>query len=320
MKVLTKANDIEEMTTFLTDIQADSCMLTSWQASGGSRIIQKVCLTSVTGEEALTFQLIEDEKVKFVPAPVFYYCPLKKIIFKTTLEEVEGQDFKTSLPEEIKFLDEAEEQNLKDMFHTFHAEIQYVDGEGRANREDETIMVPGSGEANKYAETHLRGHVSGTDHIEDKEEDRNLSEQHISTKMSHRTSTDKIETKWAATSMSAHDQALFETELSFITLDEEDKMFEGKRAAPRAKPPEGKMVTVQIEDGSRPQSTHVLYDLSQGGIAFLVFSSDEYKAGETLHIKAFDTKNFETPMIAEIKSVREADAMGIQYKVGCAFA
>ncbi len=119
--------------------------------------------------------------------------------------------------------------------------------------------------------------------------------------------------------MSEHDAQLFATELSYITLDQEDKIYEGMRATPRAKPPEGKMVTVQVADESRPQSTLSLYDLSQGGLSFLVFAKEDFNVGEKILIKAFDINKFDRPMEAEVKIVREADDLGIQYKVGCQF-
>ena len=119
--------------------------------------------------------------------------------------------------------------------------------------------------------------------------------------------------------MSEHDADLFATELSYITLEQEDKIYEGMRAAPRAKPPEGKMVTVQVADESRPQSTLSLYDLSQGGLSFLVFAKEDFIVGEKILIKAFDINKFDKPMQAEVKVVREADDLGIQYKVGCQF-
>ena len=124
---------------------------------------------------------------------------------------------------------------------------------------------------------------------------------------------------WMSLGMNEHDANLIANELSYITLDEEDKMFEGMRAAPRAKPPEGKMVTLQSFDSTKAQVTLSLYDLSQGGLSFLVFAKDDFEIGEKIYIKAFDINKFETPMIAEIKAIREADDLGIQYKVGCQF-
>lgn len=127
------------------------------------------------------------------------------------------------------------------------------------------------------------------------------------------------EPDWLTKTMSEHDANLFNTELSYITLDEEDQLYEGVRATPRAKPPEGKMITVQVENDARPQSTYMLYDLSQGGLSFLVFTKDEFSVGEKVLIKAFDARKFETPIISEVKAIREADEMGIQFKVGCEF-
>ena len=125
--------------------------------------------------------------------------------------------------------------------------------------------------------------------------------------------------QWLTDSMSEHDAKILSEELSYITLEEEDQMFEGMRATPRAKPPEGKMITVQVEKDARPQASYMLYDLSQGGLSFLVFTKDEFSVGEKVFIKAFDTKKFETPIISEVKAIRDADQLGVQFKVGCEF-
>lgn len=132
---------------------------------------------------------------------------------------------------------------------------------------------------------------------------------------------DRIETKMKGkiTPRSESDQAFFEQELSYVTLDEEDKKYEGQRNAPRAKPPEGKMIIIQTKDGSKPQETLPLYDLSRGGMGFMTFSESAYAKGEVLNVYGFDNKNFDEPMFAIIRSVREADEMGIQYKCGCQF-
>lgn len=124
---------------------------------------------------------------------------------------------------------------------------------------------------------------------------------------------------WMSLGMNEHDANLIANELSYITLDEEDKLFEGMRSAPRARPPEGKMVTLQSFDNSKAQVTLSLYDLSQGGLSFLVFAKDDFDVGEKVYIKAFDVNKFETPMVAEVKAIREADDLGIQYKIGCQF-
>lgn len=229
------------------------------------------------------------------------------------------------------------------------SDFNFINGEGRANNTDELnkTLVEGEGRANQIDEVerikgeknsgidetqHMvlntenatdkidnnREGSTSTDHISTMQEGQTSTE-HMNTRTSSKASNEKISTAWHVKSMSKSDAALFEKELSFITLDEEDKKFEGQRSTPRARPPEGKMVTVEVSDQSRPQSTHPLYDLSQGGFAFLVFAKDEFNTGEDVMIKAFDTKKFDVPMNAKVMAVREADEMGIQYKVGCQF-
>ena len=129
----------------------------------------------------------------------------------------------------------------------------------------------------------------------------------------------EIEDGWYENSMSVHDIDLFKAELASITLEDEDKIYEGMRTSPRSKPPEGKMVLVQPASEARAQSSFLLYDLSQGGFSFLVFSKEEFSIDEHIVIKAFDTKKFDVPMKGIVKSIREADDLGVQYKVGCMF-
>lgn len=118
---------------------------------------------------------------------------------------------------------------------------------------------------------------------------------------------------------SQRDKDIFEQELSFISLDEEDKIYADKRDAPRARPPAGKKVVVEPADGSGHEGSYSLFDLSRGGLAILVFSENAYEAGQTVHIKAFDDKVLDEPMVAEVKSVRPADEQGMQFKVGLQF-
>lgn len=118
---------------------------------------------------------------------------------------------------------------------------------------------------------------------------------------------------------SERDKAIFENELSFVTLDEEDRLYADKRDAPRARPPEGKMVTMQLADGSKPAGAYSLFDLSRGGLAILTFSDEDFNPGDIVHIQAFDQEVLDSPMVAEIKSVRSADDQGVQYKVGMMF-
>ena len=118
--------------------------------------------------------------------------------------------------------------------------------------------------------------------------------------------------------MSKKDSELFEQELSFVTLDEEDKLFADQRAAPRARPPKDKMVCIQFGDKSVGEM-YSLFDLSQGGLGFITENPERFEVDQTLNILGFDNNGFETPMVVVVRAIRETDSTGSQFKVGCAF-
>lgn len=336
MRTLKKNSDskqeIEEYNSLLNEIMDAKDPLVSWQVNSEmKRQIAPVHLVGVS-ESFLEFTIANNEDFELWDFPYFFYCEKRQVIFKTAIKAANERRSIVVNPDEIKFVDAVDEK-MKDLTDVLNQELVYVDGEGRANEFHENIVVNGKGEANliddsKYmrlntldATEHINTKIdqSHTTDVIDKNRYDATSTEHINTNMSYSSSTDKIDTKWEATSMSDHDSNIFETELSFVTLEDEDEMYANKRTSPRSKPPEGKMVTIQVADGSRPQATYPLYDLSRGGFAFLVFAKEEFNSGEDIHIKAFDTKKFETPMDGIVRSIREADEMGIQYKVGCQF-
>lgn len=115
------------------------------------------------------------------------------------------------------------------------------------------------------------------------------------------------------------DADIFQSELDeFLSPDDEDKMFAGQRAAPRARPKKTKMVTASAS-GSEDIKVYELFDLSQGGMSFLCLDEKFFKVGNQVLVHAFDEKNFESPMIAEVMGVRPADELGVQFKIGLKF-
>jgi len=137
--------------------------------------------------------------------------------------------------------------------------------------------------------------------------------------MSADLSADKMSTKWTMNSMSSKDSELFAQELSFVTLDEEDRIYADKREAPRARPPEGKTVGVIKKDHPETVLDFPLFDLSQGGLGFLIEDKDLYQVGDHLLVTQFGSKAFDQPMEVEIKAIRDTDQSATTFKVGCAF-
>lgn len=115
------------------------------------------------------------------------------------------------------------------------------------------------------------------------------------------------------------DEDIFQSELDqFLSPDEEDKLFADKRIAPRARPKKTKMVTIsRIQDDK--MKIYELYDLSQGGMAFLSLEENYFQVSDEIHVHAFDQKSFEVPMIAQVMSTRPADELGVQFKIGLKF-
>lgn len=305
MKCFKKEEDREQMSEVIQGMFLDFNPIVTWEIlPDNTRTIYPVKIQNVNNDDdTLTFVSSKEEDLVFNQGTVFFYSEEQRAIFKSSIDSQAGSQLIVKIPNEIKKLDAGEEEQFIGMLDSFSSDSEFTGTAGL----DNFSLDDDDEDVNPQLE------------IPVKKDNSPITADNFDTKMSFSGSTDKIETMWVTKTMSAHDADLFATELSYIALDEEDKIFEGVRAAPRAKPPEGKMLTVQVADDSRPQSTHTLYDLSQGGVSFLVFSRDEFNEGEKLLVRAFDTKKFEKPMLTEVKAIREADDLGIQYKVGCQF-
>lgn len=337
MKTLNKDENQSEIIEYFNAMVKSPMSIISWQTdSAGQKSICPIFIRAVDANEgSMTIENANASTFTFDENPIFFFHSEQKVIFKCSQLSQLETELKLDLPSEVKYISQEDVSALGNSLGLKEFD-KFVEGHGLANTNAEMVMVEGEGRANNTDELELN-HVGGkglsnidetqhmvlrtdeaTDHLATKRAG-STSTDHIDMRTTSKASNEKLTTAWHVNIMSKSDAALFEQELSFVTLDEEDKIFEGKRTTPRAKPPEGKMVTVQVGDGSRAQSTHPLYDLSQGGFAFLVFSLDEFNKDETVLIKAFDTKKFDEPMAAKIMAIREADEMGIQYKVGCQF-
>ena len=139
----------------------------------------------------------------------------------------------------------------------------------------------------------------------------NLKTDHSSTTVSTKTQEEFEQ--------SQRDKDIFETELSFISLDEEDAKFAEKRDAPRARPAKGKMITMKVQGSDQEQETHELFDLSRGGLGVICFDENRYQKSDIIEIFAFDKNKLDSPMLSIIRSVREADETKTSFKIGMQF-
>ena len=305
MKTINIDSNIDEFHNFFGQVQDSTETVIVWQLDPitQKRNIFHSKLSEVTNSDnSISFNTLNDSAYDFTSESLYFYVESRMSIFKAEQISIQNNFMSVRYPDELKFLDEIEDDKLKAVFSainpnyvkvppSFHeiAESKdkgytFVSGEGRANQEAPDWHKVNGGGRNEKIETMWKGAIN-----------------------SHNSQSD-------------HDKALFETELSFVTLDDEDKKYEGQRAAPRARPPEGKIVIISSKTNpDKPQETLPLFDLSRGGLGFMTISESAYAKGEVINILGFDNNKFDEPMFVIVRSVREADEMGKQFKVGCQF-
>lgn len=115
---------------------------------------------------------------------------------------------------------------------------------------------------------------------------------------------------------SGNDQQILNDELN-VTLDEEDKLFADKRESPRARPKQQKYVTVQSVSGDTARFP--LFDLSQGGMGFIVLDEDRFAKGSVIYIFAIDAKVLDDPLIGKVMSARALGDKKMGFKIGVKF-
>jgi len=147
---------------------------------------------------------------------------------------------------------------------------------------------------------------------------------HQTTKVKAKTKTDHTSTTMSSKTQEEYEQSqrdknIFETELSFISLDEEDAKFAEKRDAPRARPQKGKMISMRVQGSDQEQETHELFDLSRGGLGVICFNEERYAKSDIIEIFSFDSNILDSPMLSIVRSVREADETRTSFKIGMQF-
>lgn len=255
-----------------------------WQLDENSKkrsLYRVIFLSARREEDILKAESLEKNRDFLLPRDdLYFYVDSYQLLFKSSKINVEGHIYEGGLPKQIKVLNEQEREQILAAF----AEIDPA-----------------------KKEIYL-------DYTRKKKEQPAYEAAEDPVELGY-----ELETAAGKKEQSERDREIFESELSFVALDEEDKLYADKRNAPRARPPEGKMVTMQISDGSRDQGVYSLFDLSRGGLSVLTFSEDEFSPGDVVHIQAFDDRVLDEPMVAEVKSSRPADEQGIQFKIGMMF-
>lgn len=314
MKILNTREHLNEVTSFFEEVEKRRQTALVWQhdTAQNKRVIYKVNLNEVkSGMEKLTMSSLENKNFYFKSGKLYFYVEEHKALFSADQISIQSNYLECKAPSEVKFLDEESDNKIKDVFRSIDATL-LIQGKYSFDASEENIK--------EFTFDYESSSVLSNDH--------NLVRGFKGDKMSDLTldtQTEKISTKMKGTiaagykGQSDSDKSLFEEELSFITVDEEDKIYEGQRAAPRARPPEGKRVTVCKRSDSTKEGEFLLFDLSRGGCSFTLEDELFFEKGEVLHLLAFDEKKFDDPMLVKVMNVREVDQTKESFKVGCKF-
>lgn len=117
---------------------------------------------------------------------------------------------------------------------------------------------------------------------------------------------------------SQRDRDFLSNEFGIVSVDEEDRLFADKRESPRSRPKADKWVKVQVV-GTEGVNFFRLFDLSRGGMSFLVTNPDEFQKGRTVHILGFEEFDLDDPIVGEIMSQRSVDSNQVEFKIGLKF-
>lgn len=266
--------------------------LVVWQLQDSERIIKLCTINKVDFESnEFTLDILSGSTENIKTGDVFFFAKDESLIFKTSFISTTGKRSLYSLPKEInKIIDEDAPAWMSGI--DFNDLNVFVKGYGLSNIPKESTFIHGKGRANINNETHMR--------------------------LNSKNATEHISTVWRIDSMSKHDSELFETELSFIGLDEEDRLFADKRSTPRARPPKDKKVRVEFK-ASLNGELFPLFDLSQGGLGFITNDKEKFQVDQKLNILGFDNNNFQTPMVVIVRAIRDTDDSGANFKIGCSF-
>lgn len=101
---------------------------------------------------------------------------------------------------------------------------------------------------------------------------------------------------------------------------ENEAKFLHMRTAPRSKPKGDQLITIRKrKNETEGESEYLLYDLSQGGMAFRIYDPVEFEVSEKIYVVAMSGKPLSQPLVGLVRSVRALPDEISEYKVGVQF-
>jgi len=110
-------------------------------------------------------------------------------------------------------------------------------------------------------------------------------------------------------------------EFNIFEVDDDDK-YKDKRAAPRGKAKERRVVTIITDESKNGKKSdlYVLYDLSKGGLSFIIDDPAMFRIGEKIVLTAIDGASIQKPLDGEVVAIRTIKGMDLQIKACVKFS
>ncbi len=104
--------------------------------------------------------------------------------------------------------------------------------------------------------------------------------------------------------------------LKKLDTGEEEQVYSSLREAPRARPQGEKKVSLYKTGEPETRAIYKMFDISRGGLSFLVEQEDQFKKGEYIEVAALEEDELDVILIGEVMSVRAHSEI---WKIGIKF-
>lgn len=274
---------IDDKDKVLKCFKDENVILYLWQDDGTApkRVIypSKVIKLSLDSE-SVTLQTHDFSDYDLFPGQIYCFNEDLKYFFKLEQIDIQSNTLKVKFPVKVNILSESENTKMANVLYECFKEAQKNELRHMSSTSDEYMIYEGP-----------------RDHID--------------------LGVMKVKSSVGSKHRSKNDQSLFDEIVASQSLSKEDEVYAGQRKTPRAKPTEGKVVSILIEGGQLGLFT--LYDLSTGGMSIVSGDINDFTEQEEISVIGFDEKDFEEPVKAIVRSIRDIDDLVGQYKIGIQF-
>ena len=124
---------------------------------------------------------------------------------------------------------------------------------------------------------------------------------------------EKIQTTWNSKKMNSHDMEILNSKLQEINLESEDQLVHELRQSPRSKPRVEKFIKLNYLN---EEMEVFLFDLSQGGLSFILPEPGLLKKNDVFEVLSFDNEVLKAPLKTKVVALVDFES---QQRACCQF-